>query len=205
MTTFTEDIGLFGAPSAGEELVAERVLARPTGAYTEHDIADVIIPSYFRYCVAVMLDPVLVIAQAVHETENFASWWAARPRRNPAGIGVNGEKRAGQPKDPAGWEYDEGAKLWKKGKRFAGWEEEAIPAHVGRLLAYMLPPRTGSMMQRSLIDLALSLHPLDPKVRGSARTLKQLGKAHNPSGLGWASPGKIYGRQIAAAARRLAA
>lgn len=205
MTAFSDEIGLFGAPSASEERVIEQLLKRPTGAYTEHDIAEVIVPAYFRYCVTVMLDPVLVIAQVVHETENLAAWWAARPRRNPAGIGVNGQIRASRPADAAGWEYDEGAKLWKKGKRFASWEGEAIPAHVGRLLAYLLPPRTGSVMQRSLIDLALRLHPLEPKVRGTVRVLRQLGQEHNPSGTGWAKPGKIYGRQIAAAARRLAA
>ena len=204
MTVFTEELGLFGVRSASEAVVIANILAQPTGAYTAHDIGR-IVSAYFRYCSAVMLDPVLVLAQVVHETGNFSSWWAARPRRNPAGIGVNGQKVVAAPADTTGWAFDAEAKLWKKGCRFESWEDRSVPAHVGRLLAYLLPPKTGSAMQRAMIDLALTLHPLDPRVRGTVRVLRQLGQRHNPSGLGWAKPGTIYGRQIAAVAQRLVA
>lgn len=44
---------------------------------------------------------------------------------------------------------------------------------------------------------------LPDALRGSAPTLRQLGRAHNPTGQGWASPGTDYGAKIAAIARRI--
>jgi hypothetical protein len=182
--------------------------SRPTGDYTAHDVQAVIVPTYWDYCVACALDPVLVIAQMVHETDNLASWWAARPRRNPAGIGVNGrvaQEPPGRSLAPGeSWEQDQQAGLWRMGLRFATWQDDAIPAHVGRLLAYLLPTRTGSAIQRGLVEKALGYRPLPAQLRGSVRVLRHLGKAHNPQGEGWASPGTTYGRNVAAVATRLA-
>jgi hypothetical protein len=94
-------------------------------------------------------------------------------------------------------------KRWLQGVSFDSWVEDAIPAHVGRLLAWFLAPGQRSVIQKQLITLALTYRPLDLAHHGSAQTLQQLGKAHNPSGGGWASPGASYGRKVAAAARRL--
>jgi hypothetical protein len=204
LVTITAESGLFSAPSSTEELVAQGILTRPTGAYTAHDIGEVIVPAYWRYAVSAGLDPVIVIAQAAYETDNFSSWWAARPRRNPAGIGVNGQRSVAKPDDPTGWVYNAPCDRWEHGCVFGSWEDEAIPAHVGRLLAYLLPPRTGSAMQRAIIDLALTFRPLEPVLRGSVKALRHLGQACNPTGKGWATPGKTYGRSIAAVAVRLA-
>jgi hypothetical protein len=202
-TPYRATSGLFGPPGATEEAVLHSILTRPTGEYTAHDLGAIIIPHYWVYCVSAGLDPVLVLAQVVYETDNFASWWAARPRRNPAGIGVNGQRTTSKPADLAYWEYNQKEARWEYGLRFSTWQDDAIPAHVGRLLAYLLPARTGSVFQRALIERALAVRPLPAKVRGSVKQLQHLGKALNPSGEGWASPGKTYGRNIAAVAERL--
>jgi hypothetical protein len=200
---FSETSGLFGPALTSEARVAAAILARPHGEYTEHDIAQVIVPTYFRLSASVGLNPVLVVAQAIVETENFSSWWAARPRRNPAGLGVSGRTSATRPADGANWEWDERGQFWRSGCRFATWQD-AIPAHVGRLLAYVLASKDTSERDRPLINQALGYLPLNGRVRGTVRCLRQLGQRHNPSGLGWAKPGTYYGKNIAAVAQRLA-
>jgi hypothetical protein len=125
----------------------------------------------------------LVIAQMIHETGNLTSPWSQRPNRNPAGIGVTGVPGAGV--------------------KFASWTNDAIPAHVGRVLAYALPEGRGTADQLTLIAKALSYRALPTRMRGSAPTLKQLGAAHNPHKEGWAYPGTEYGERIAAIAERI--
>jgi len=61
----------------------------------------------------------------------------------------------------------------------------------------------GDAAQQELIARALAYRPLPDQLRGSAPTLKQLGKAHNPAGGGWASPGTDYGAKVAAIARQI--
>ena len=84
-------------------------------------------------------------------------------------------------------------------------QNDAIPAHVGRLLAYALPAGAESQAQRALIERALRYRALPAAMRGSAPILRQLGKAHNPTGQGWASPGDLYGQRIAEVAGRILA
>jgi hypothetical protein len=183
--------------------VVARILAQPHDNYTDDDIRTAIVPTYFAICTGVGIDPVLAIAQMIHETGNLTSFWSARPQRNPAGIGVNGNKQAEQPADTTGWAFNTQRQAWEVGKSFATWKDDAIPAHVGRLLAYALPKGAESPEQRALIDRAMSYRPLPDKLRGTAPTLKPLGKAHNPAGDGWASPGTDYGAKLAAMAQKL--
>jgi hypothetical protein len=61
----------------------------------------------------------------------------------------------------------------------------------------------GDAGQLSLIARALGYRALPTAMRGSAPTLKQLGKVHNPTGQGWASPGTDYGRRIATIATQI--
>jgi hypothetical protein len=153
---------------------------------------------------AVGLDPYLAIAQMIHETGNLTSFWAARPQRNPAGIGVNGQKQSEPPADRANWAFNTQRSQWERGVSFASWQNDAIPAHVGRLLAYFLPKGAENDIQRAVIERGLRYRALPDTMRGSASILRQLGKAHNPTGQGWASPGSDYGAKIAAVANRIA-
>jgi hypothetical protein len=213
---FSEESSIFGSEPAeltfvvgpsdavGQEQVCAFILARDHGAYSEHDIRNVIVPAYYAACTPVGIDPVLAIAQMIHETGNLTSFWAARPQRNPAGIGVNGQKQATEPADRANWAFNTQRGQWERGVSFASWDKDAIPAHVGRLLAYFLPKGAENDVQRAAIERGLRYRPLPDVMRGSARTLRQLGKAHNPAGQGWASPGTDYGAKIAAIANRIA-
>ncbi|RRR69760.1 MAG: hypothetical protein EI684_14720 [Candidatus Viridilinea halotolerans] len=206
---YTAASGLFGPPRADRAVVTANILKRPTGEYTNHDIRNVILPAYWECATHTGLDPVLVLAQSIHETGNFCSWWAARPRRNPAGIGVNGRTAERQPPGPyatgEGWEFNTETKQWQMGLRYATWQDDAIPIHIGRLLAYLLPAEAGTPAQRELIERALAQRPLPAALRGSVHVLRQLGRAHNPTGIGWASPGTYYGERIAAVANGLTA
>lgn len=133
------------APRCTQAHAIRAILARPHGDYSVWDIAQVIVPAYFDVCAQTGVDPLIAIAQMVLETGNLTSSWSQRPRRNPAGIGVTGAP--GQ------------------GVLFATWKHDAIPAHVGRLLAY------ASAAPHPLVDKALSYRPLPTHYRGSTTTV----------------------------------
>ena len=170
---------------------AQAILTRPHGAYTDHDIAAVIVPAYIAQCAAVGLDAAIVLAQLIHETGNLTSWWSQRPRRNPAGIGVTGRTMAGQPRSLDWAKRDDG--VWAEGCSFATWEHDAIPAHLGRLLAYALPAGQGTPAQQQLIAQALAIRPLPAAFRGAATRLQGLNGR-------WAWPGLFYAQKLAALA-----
>ena len=171
------------------------ILARPHGEYTEVDIAHTIVPAYFAVCASVGLDAVLLIAQMIHETGNLSSWWAARPRRNPAGIGVTGAVRGAQP--PTGvWQQRDD--IWVEGVAFTSWKDGSIPAHAGRLLAYARTDAQASVAQRDLIKRALGVRGLPLAFRGAAPRVQGLNGR-------WAVPGTTYADKIASIANRLIA
>jgi hypothetical protein len=202
---FTEESPILSPTSASQAQVCAFMLARDHGAYTENDIRNTIVPTYYALCEPVGLDPVLTIAQMIHETGNLTSFWAARPQRNPAGIGVNGQKQAEAPADRTNWAFNTQRTMWEVGLSFASWQNDAIPAHVGRLLAYAIPAGAENDPQRQMIAHGLSYRPLPERMRGSAPILRQLGKVHNPTGQGWASPGADYGAKIAGLINAIAA
>jgi N-acetyl-anhydromuramyl-L-alanine amidase AmpD len=148
----SEGSALLAPPRAAAEQAERRLLRRPHGEYTPRD-ARRIVRLYWETAAPVGLDPLLAAAQMLHETAKLTSHWAARPRRNPAGIGVTGEPGAGV--------------------SFGDWEE-AVRAHVGRLLAYALPAGGETDAQRALIREALARRPLPPRCRGVAPTVRGL-------------------------------
>jgi hypothetical protein len=132
---------------------AERFLIpKPNGEYTDADVR-FILTQYFTVAPSVELDPLLAVAQMELETAFLASFWAARPRRNPAGIGVTGAPGAGV--------------------SFPSWKV-SVRAHLGRLLAYALPANKGTAAQKALITDALKFRTLPANRRGVAPTLKGL-------------------------------
>jgi len=144
----TAESTILHAPRTTQTAAICAILTHDNGQYTKYDISEVIVPAYFRICESVGVDPLIALAQMVHETDYLSSWWAARPRRNPAGIGVTGERG--------------------KGVSFDTWLRDGIPAHVGRLVAYALPPHSRSEAQQALVDLALSYRPLPDEYHGIA-------------------------------------
>lgn len=200
-STVSADTAILGSPRASREQLVAGILARPHGEYTAYDVES-IVASYDAACREAGIDPLLAAAQMIHETGNLSSFWAGRPRRNPAGIGVTGLTSSMPPADPASWAFDAQSGLWRYGVSFPSWNA-GVRAQVGRLLAYALPAGQGTAAQQALIAEALAWRSLPARLRGSAPTLKALGAAHNPTGSGWAYPGEFYGESIAAIANRI--
>lgn len=165
-------------------------------AYTRYDIES-IIDSFWRVCQPVGVNPLAALAQTIHETGEFTSFWSQRPQRNPAGIGVTGKSSQVKPPNTDGWKFNTQRNQWEVGVSFKDWHRHSIPAQIGRLLAYALKVGEETPEQRDLITKALTYRNLPASARGSAPTLRQLGKVHNLSGHGWAVPGAAYGVAIA--------
>ena len=192
--SYTADSPMLTATINGTpEQCARYMAARAHGEYTEKDISGVIVPAYFAICAQVGMDPVMLLAQMIHETGNLTSWWSQRPRRNPAGIGVTGRTSPSQPAKGA-WALRNG--VWSEGVSFESWKGDAIPAHAGRLLAYALRDEQANDAQRALIAQALSYRPLPSNFRGVAPTWRGLNGR-------WAVPGATYADKIAAIANAM--
>lgn len=173
---------------------ARAIMRQPHGEYTATDV-QTIVAAYAATCRTAGLDVCMVVAQMIHETGNLSSWWAQRPRRNPAGIGVTG-RTSSTPPTSGSWAH-QGA-CWLEGCVFQTWADDAIPAHIGRLLAYALPPGAGTTAQQALIMRALLVRPMPLTVRGIAAATGW--QALNGR---WAVPGTDYAQRIAAIATTL--
>ena len=163
------------------------MLARAHGEYNATDINTAIVPAYFAVCAAVGMDPVMLLAQMIHETGCLTSWWSQRPRRNPAGIGVTGRTN---PAPPASGAWAQRDAVWAEGVSFPSWKDDSIPAHAGRLLAYALRDDQANATQREMINRALGYRPLPANFRGVAPTWRGLNGR-------WAVPGTTYADKLA--------
>jgi mannosyl-glycoprotein endo-beta-N-acetylglucosaminidase len=137
--------------SAGDAM-AHLAAAPDTGEYVTADWR-YIAGEYWSLAAPAGVDPLIAFAQCMHETGNLSSWWAARPRRNPAGIGVTGEPG--------------------KGVSFPSWHH-SVRAHMGRLCAYALPFGAGTSAQRLLIAEAGRWRAIPSSRRGVATTIAKL-------------------------------
>ncbi|MEO7909682.1 MAG: hypothetical protein ABIV47_08545 [Roseiflexaceae bacterium] len=191
---------LIGAPLLGPASgSAEQAIAWLSArAIYDNDIAR-IVNTYQHIGEQVGLDWFLAIAQMAHETGSLTSWWSQPPRRNLAGIGVTGAWLPGLPDGSPGpapgsaWAWSAQLGRWLAGVSFPTWGSDAVPAHLGRLLAYTLPAGQGDLTQQSLIAKALSYRSLPASHRNSAPTI--LGLTGR-----WAVPGTEYGQRIMALA-----
>ncbi len=188
---------LLTAATATPAQARRRILSRPHGAYNDADV-QAICQAYAATCAAGGLDLAMVVAQLIHETGNLSSWWAARPRRNPAGIGVTGRSISREMMAAYPERYPDRAWAWgadgqrHEGVSFLSWAARAVPAHVGRLLAYALAPGQGTAAQQQLIDQAMQVRPLPHAFRGVAAATGW--QALNGR---WAVPGADYDQRIA--------
>jgi hypothetical protein len=221
---YRELSGLFGAPQLSAEQAAAAV-ARRGSLYPPADLR-AIADQYWRYAASAGLNADLAWAQLIHETSAqqqggawwpLSSWWAQRPQRNPAGLGVTGRVQRLRPSSvgrsvdgvPIGTWAQRPDGRWAEGLSFPSWEH-AVRAHLGRLLLYAQGV-SGTPDQQALARWAQACRPLPAELWGSVATLRALGAAHNPVNLGcpraawagWAVPGDDYGADIAAAANAL--
>lgn len=191
----TRDSAILSEARCTQEQAATYLLRnmKEGNQYTEGDIRNIIIPAYYEEARKVGIDPVIAIAQMIHETGFLSSFWSMRPRRNPAGIGVTGQTAKTLPKDASFWEwsYDDVAKIWKKGLRFDKWDTGSIPAHISRLLVYATKEGNRTKEQQAYITQHTAKRPLPARVVGCAPTLAGLEGT-------WAVPGKGYADKLAA-------
>jgi len=190
-----DDAPIVGRATGTAEMAIAWLTPRADPGYTPFDIG-VIVHAYRSIGDAAGMDWFLALAQMAHETGHLTSFWSLRPQRNPAGIGVTGEWRSDPPPDPSGWAYNTQRQRWERGISFPTWVDHAIPAHLGRLLAYALTDAQANETQRALIATALAVRPLPADLRGIAPTIPGLNGR-------WASPGTTYGQSIIALARRM--
>jgi len=176
--------------------IATYISTLPHPSYTVVDCKS-ILTSYNEHCKKVDIDPYLAIAQMCHETDYCRSWWSQRPRRNPAGIRVTGERtlHLASNHNPKEWQYDSVERLWKRGLAFSSWAESSA-THIGHLLCYMLYDYEMSIDQ--LLYSALSPN------KQMLNNLKYRG-LHTIDGLNgrWAYPGTYYSSKIAEIANKL--
>ena len=186
--TFSPDSPILSSSIQGTpEQCIRFILSRAHGEYNEVDLTTGIVPAYFSVCASVGMDPVMLLAQMIHETGCLTSWWSQRPRRNPAGIGVTGRTNPTQPATGA-WALRDG--VWAEGVSFPSWKDDSIPAHAGRLLAYALRDDQANDAQRAMIARAMGYRPLPAHFRGVAPTWRGLNGR-------WAVPGTTYANKIA--------
>lgn len=206
-TQITEDDPIISPARATEAQCATYILARDHKNYSDYDIRDIIVPAYVRICEPVGIDPLGAIAQGLQEGWP-TSFWGRRPQRNPAGIGVDGDHSYDPDEGKAlSYIFNPDRQRWEDGVSFATWEKDAIPAHIGRLVAYALPASRWSKAQHDLVSYALDYRSLTTKAWGSGPTYKTLGAKHNLANVGlprekwvagWAWDGADYGAKIAA-------
>ncbi|HEU5087027.1 MAG TPA: peptidoglycan recognition family protein [Roseiflexaceae bacterium] len=174
---YTEDSPILGPARATLDQAVAWFRGKDTGEYTPYDVR-VIVAGYFGVCAAVGVDPVLAVAQMIHESAHLSSYWSQRPRRNPAGLGVVGTPGVGL--------------------SFASWLPDAehpeqvssIEAHVGRLVAYAVLPVNQTPAQAELVRRALSVRSLPTRYWGCSPTLAGLRNT-------WAVPGTQYPQKVA--------
>jgi len=201
--SYTEASPILGVPplTAGQvyAALAHRFPVRTTNPamYTRADVAD-IVEGYWRVCEGVGVNPLLAVSQMLHETAYLKSWWCQRPRRNSAGIGVDGKTQVKEPADKQAWAYDSELRVWRHGLSFKSWQQQSIPAHVGRLLGYTVHPGSMTDTQRELYRFAIAFRPLPPIYLGCAPILQGLEGT-------WAVPGTHYADRISIIANSLLA
>jgi hypothetical protein len=118
----------------------------PASEYT-NDV-DLIMSYYWKYAPPVGVDPFLAACQCIFETNALRSYWAARPRRNPAGLGVRQEG----------------------GLAFATWED-GVQAHIGQILAFALHDHAANGAQRQMMQKNPRHRHIAANLRGAAPTL----------------------------------
>jgi hypothetical protein len=143
---------LLAEPRASAEALERYVLERDHAPRPDRE-ARRIVRFYVEMSLAGGLDPLVPIAQMVLETGNLKSPRSQPPFRNLAGIGVTSTD-AGPDEVP----------------RFRSWKA-AVTAHVGRLIAYAVPPGQETPQQLALVVPALRARPLSPAVHGRVKTV----------------------------------
>ena len=174
---YTKDSALIGYKGLNIAPLVKLITGLKGSTYSVKSVEE-ILGHYDSKCAIVNLNTDLVVAQMLHETAWLRSWWSQRPRRNPAGLRVTGEKK----KDLASyddfreWQYNPENKLYERGLAFRTWEI-ASATHMGHLLCYIYTDRELNPTQFTFSLLSPNRAILDQRgYRGVAKKLSGLNK-----------------------------
>lgn len=183
---------LLSIPPIDGKKIGEHIAAKHKSPYYTPVDIKLIVSYYVKYGEKSGIDWLLALSQSIHETGWFTSWWSARPRRNPAGIGVTGQISAKKPADPQNWFLYGG--LWRRGYSYESWDI-SVQHHIARLLCYALKDEEMTDVQREMSSILIDKSRLT-RIRGCARQLIGLNGV-------WAVPGRTYAQTIALIANSL--
>jgi hypothetical protein len=159
------------------------------------DRAERLVRVVWWHAEAIGIDPRVALCQQWVETGKWGSWWFAAPRRNPAGIAVNGATSTTKPQTGP---WQPSPKGWAKGRAYPD-RTTATLDHLQALAFWAGIPDDLEALSAARARLtAAGVHVSQPpaKVRGSAPTTAELGAALNPTRAGWAHPGAHYGATL---------
>lgn len=173
----------------------DRVLQHLSRAFVYYNAIDWrnILKAYDAAAKLGNIDPYLAVAQMLKETDFGRSWWAMRPRRNPAGLGVTGEETTEIPKNTKEWALRNDG-VYVRGYSFPSWEISAM-AHIGHLLGYIYLREALTSDQIQLVDVDPRYEFIPENQRGEVKTLKDLDKKWNTT--------EGYGKTIATLANAI--
>ncbi len=193
VTPITQDTAWVAAPRCTlDQAIRYLQSTKQTSVYTTADVHMHIVPAYWDACVAVDLDPCVVLAHMLFASDRLRSWWAQPGRYNLAEVGViPSESRSitPVPDDAHNWTWYADTKRWKKGLSFATLQD-GVRAHVGRIVAYANAPDQRTAAQQTMVTQALLVRSLPPAFHGVAPML--VGLDHR-----WKYPGPRYGERVA--------
>lgn len=189
---------LLGKATGTEAQCVDFIMRHNHGEYNLHDVKNIIVYTYFKYNEGI--NPVMLVSQMIHETGNLTSWWSARPRRNPAGIGVTGDTASPvKPQQllnpPKGWTIDTERGIWKQGISYPTWMQ-GIWSHIGRVLCYRFTVSSGTDSQQELMRMSTDDRKFPAIWRGKFNNWEDLNGR-------WAVPGLTYAQQIQRIARSI--
>jgi hypothetical protein len=119
---------------------------------------EVIMGYYWKYAPSIGLDPFIAACQCIFETDSLNSQWAARPHRNPAGLGVR----------------------QNQGLSFATWEQ-GVQAHLAQLLALAITDTQATATQQAFFAHNPRHGQIEVAQRGAAATIGRLGGIWSPN------------------------
>jgi hypothetical protein len=150
-TALPADPPLLGEATGGQEHAVAYIQKHLPGDSEYADDVDLIMSYYWKYAPPVGIDPFLAASQCIFETDSLRSDWAARPRRNPAGLGVRQEG----------------------GLSFDTWED-GVQAHIGQLLAFALTDEEANDAQKQMMAKNPRHDKIAAEHRGQAKTIAGL-------------------------------
>lgn len=166
--------------------VVDYVYTRASNKRSREEVEE-IVRQYQSVGESVGIDWVLAIAQALHETDSFKSWWSLPPRNNFAGLGVSGVKTQQAPANPLMWAKS--GDTWYAGMSFAN-NATAVRVHIAHILCYVYKDAEMNPAQLKLSEEDARKCRIPASYRGSAKTINGLNGR-------WAVPGKTYSHAIA--------